>query len=702
MEQIEIFKDLPKREENETNIGNGLSLKFDKEDPNIVKLYRNGVIIKKADFSDKAQKRIFVIETVELGAFKTYLASALGISRQTIHNYEEIKKYFGMEGLIHGYTPSVSKSLRKQRQIHSDKRSIGNKAEKVAEIRREIRKENEARQLHFQFDFSPLDEANKVAKEELPFKGEHKWEPSRYAGTFCYLTVLIIQFRWLELVMGFFGGDYRIFMIFAFMVSQDIRSIEQLKNVRSRESGILLGMNRLPSKPKIWELFYRAANKQLSHFLLEQFFRFQIFSGKVGLWLWFIDGHLLPYSGYEKIHYAYNTQRRIPVPGQTNMVTCDQNGRIVAFTVQEGKGDLRNHVIELAKKWRKELPMCPVMVFDREGTGVEFFSNMVLEKIPFVTWEKNVNTGELKALDDDLFKDSFEFNKKEYGVFEKPKSLIFKSEEGEDAEEHKFALRRIYIWNKKSNRRTCGLAWTGGYDMSTQDCATAILSRWGASENTFKHLKDRHPLHYQPGFKLVESENQEILNPEVKAKEGIITRIKKRLNVLYKKLTKSKESLKKDGTPRKNSSKEKIKTDISKLELELEQVMEEKQKLPEKIDVSTLEDYRSFKRIDNEGKNLFDFVTSSIWNARKQMVEWLIPYFDQENEVVDLFYAITKCQGWIKSTKKEVIVRLEPLEQPKRRLAQEHFCRKLNNLGALTPDGKAMVIEVGNRPENLK
>ncbi len=91
----------------------------------------------------------------------------------------------------------------------------------------------------------------------------------------------------------------------------------------------------------------------------------------------------------------------------------------------------------------------------------------------------------------------------------------------------------------------------------------------------------------------------------------------------------------------------------------------------------SLENYKSFKKIDNEGKNLFDFVTSSVWNARKQMVDWLSQSFDQKNEVVDLFYAITNCHGWVKSSKTEVIVRLEPIQQPKRRAAQEQLCRKL-------------------------
>ena len=69
--------------------------------------------------------------------------------------------------------------------------------------------------------------------------------------------------------------------------------------------------------------------------------------------------------------------------------------------------------------------------------------------------------------------------------------------------------------------------------MSTEDCVRAILSRWGASENTFKHLGKRHPLHYHPGFKLVESENQEMANPEIKEKQRIINRLKKGLAKNY-------------------------------------------------------------------------------------------------------------------------------------------------------------------------
>jgi len=106
------------------------------------------------------------------------------------------------------------------------------------------------------------------------------------------------------------------------------------------------------------------------------------------------------------------------------MVTCDCNGRVIDFEIQEGKGDLRNHIISLREKWIDDVPESPVMVFDREGSGVSFFSELVLKEIPFVTWEKNIDSKTINAIDEKEFNINFEFNNKEYSIFENKKTLL--------------------------------------------------------------------------------------------------------------------------------------------------------------------------------------------------------------------------------------------------------------------------------------
>ena len=99
------------------------------------------------------------------------------------------------------------------------------------------------------------------------------------------------------------------------------------------------------------------------------------------------------------------------------------------------------------------------------------------------------------------------------------------------------------------------------------------------------------------------------------------------------------------------------------------------------MDLTLMKNGKAFKSIDNEGNNLFDFVTSATWNARNKIIDMLEPYYQNKNEIVDLFYAITNSQGWIKATKNAVTVRIEPLQQAGRRAAQKQLCKKLTAMG---------------------
>ena len=671
-------------------IGRRLSLTFNKKDENLVTLKNCDVVVRKVDLSDKPAKKIFVTEAVELGANQSRLAEFLDMSRQTIHNYIEIKKRFGTEGFLAGYNPQMGNNLAAQRKATQDIRIQGNKAVILAEERKANLLINQAKEPELDFIFG---EEN-VSKEDQPFNCLHDWKFSRFAGVFPYLIVLIHSNQWLKLVMGYFGSAYKIFLVFLLMAARNIKSIEQLKNVNQKEAGLILGINRLPNIKNTWLLFYAASNLQRSVSLCNAFFKHQILSGLVGINIWFADGHLLPYSGKTKVHLAFNTQRKMVMPGQTNMVVCDITGRIVDFQIQEGTGDLKSHIVHLKQKWDEDLTEPPIMVFDREGYGAPFFNNLIQNKIPFVTWEKHVDLKKLNALEDSDFNESFEMNNKSYSIFEGEKTFTFK----QDDETQTLTLRRIYLWNKTSKRRTCGLAWDPGNSMSTIECAQAILSRWGASENTFKHLYDKHPFHYHPGFTTVESENQLIANPEVKSIDKKIKALRKELDRIYKKHSKAKDVLNKDGSKRENSLKARLELEITQLEEKRTKFLEEKKQLPERVDVSDLQNYSSFNKIDNEGKNLFDFVTASVWNARKSMTDWLLCHYPNKNEYVDLFYTITQCHGWIKSEADRVVVRLEPLQQPSRRKAQEQFCKSLNALNAYIPIGKKLMIEVGPAP----
>lgn len=691
MQQNRLFKETSQVDKAHKKIGHRLYLKFKDVPGNRMELYHDDSLVKSADFSDRVAKKLFIIEAVELGAQKSRLAEVLSLSRQTIHNYIETKEHYGLEGLIRSYSPSKKTSLREQRENNADKGFSGNKARQLEQIRREQR-EKQATQVELPFGDRTVD------PKDQPFSEQHNWEATRYAGVFTYLITLIHLNDWLRFTSSFLGNKYKLLFTFILMIARNIRSIEQLKNIRKREAGIVLGIRHLPGKKlaRIW--LYNASKLEVAQQMLSHFFLRQIRSGIVGTWMWFIDGHLLPYTGKTTVHQAFNTQRSMMVPGRNNIVVCDAGGRIVDFEIQEGKGDLRGYLIELGEKWKSEIAAGPVMVFDREGYGADFFYKMNHAGIDYVTWEKHVDVNKLKELKGEQFTEQFEFNGKTYRVFEGEKQFTHHID---NQQPESFTLRRIYVWNVSCDRRTCALASANTKNkMDTQQCAKAILDRWGCSENTFKHLADKHPLNYQPGYAFTESQKQEVSNPELKEIKKTASKLKSNLARLYKKLSKSKEAYNKDGSIRKNSFRQKVHSQIKEKEAEIARLKERAEKIPEKVDLSMLEDYSCFQRICDESKYLFDLVTAGVWNARKQMAEWLLPLYGNKQEYIDLFYAITHCHGWVKSEARQITVRLEPLQQPSRLAAQQQFCRKLSQLRVTTPAGKLLQIEVGNSPIN--
>ena len=734
-------------------------------------LYFRSNFVKRVNLADKAERRIFVVELLQKDINQTRLADVLNLSRQTLHNYRESYRMFGISGLFHGYSPSQSKSDDLQSRINVNQRRPGSKARELEAMRRakkaqipnakpddlvwdggadaeaiytlqETSIKNVMPSLPVQ-NTSPLPEALKtpsmpttVAKEhstldasrtntsttaaiidtnndenqsdkalphpllvnekvsEIPYADNHGWEVNRHAGIFTMLMVLISQTQWMPRIFRLFGNGWRIFMVFAFMAISNTRSIAQMKHQRQDELGRLLGLKRLPALDALWTWFHAAADLRRSKTLLSDFFAYQIRYGVVSHRLWFTDGHPLPYTGQEQEQAARSTQMLIPMPGQTNMVTCDTKGRIVTFDIEEGHGDLRARILDLGRYAQSQsLIILPVQVFDGEDDGASFFSKLIQDKTPFITWEKNASQEQLIALQEADFTDSITINGIHYKLLEQLKTVT-----NTEQPEHRFNLRRVVMQNMLTNHRVSVLCWDADLQFTLQDIAGGMLNYYGKPENTFKNNQIKHQFHYHPGFCVSESEQQIIANLQIQILEQQITTTQKKLDKLYKDHSKTKPSQKQDGSERLNCLHKRLTEAITEEEEQLQKQKDDKAKLPEHIDTSGLADYKSFKTIDKEGKNLFDFVTTSVWNARILLLDLLDDLFTNDKDRVDLLYAIFNCQGWIRSDDQWVVVRMEPLPKSSHRYAQEQLCRTLTGLSARIPGGKWLRMEVGDSP----
>ncbi|MCP4288534.1 MAG: hypothetical protein GY792_29610, partial [Gammaproteobacteria bacterium] len=151
--ELEDATELTDRLDRSIALGKGLRLELENGREARAVLYRGDFPIKTVDLGDKVAKKLFLTEAIELGANQSRLAAALDVSRQTLHNYRQIKAHFGVRGLIDGYRMADGTDAKQQRVLHDEQHPPGNKAQEVAALRAEERASAVAAQERLNFSF---------------------------------------------------------------------------------------------------------------------------------------------------------------------------------------------------------------------------------------------------------------------------------------------------------------------------------------------------------------------------------------------------------------------------------------------------------------------------------------------------------------------------------------------------------------------
>jgi len=656
---------------------NGLAAERDRKH---VTLYKNGGLLKRVDISQATTRRLFIVELViDLGVSKTDVAKALDISRETVYNTLDTYEHFGVDGLL-----------------HSAKRGTGNKARLHEQRRRSRRRDDDQRQQEDQTPL-PLTTASPARGIEAApenFNALHDWRFSRYAGGMIFSTLLEKDWNFTAFFAKVYGPLVNVFIFLAQMLVHGVKSIEQLKAVKSRELGVVCGVERAPSRTKFSQWLHAVAEKAQGLALIKQFFVNQIKAGLVSCYILYVDGHFIPYSGKERVHKGYFTQRRLAMPGQTNIVFHDATGRMVYFQLAEGNGDLRQVIEEISAEVKKHFQeaIAPLVVSDRGSWGVEHFDRMSPHRL--LTWEKYTNAAAIQAVPAELFSEPRTVNQHRYRFYEFPEKQTYWN----DDQTVSVALRRIVIWNVDTNRRPVCVSNDTLED--TAFLGQAMLGRWGNSENGFKYMAARFNPHYIPLLHATqESEDQEIDNPIYKELEIQKKQLNNKLQKNANQLAGVREVYNQDGSVRGNSKYQRLVADRATVASEIQAVAEKLQATPQRTTLAEATDGReTFKVLDREGKNLFDLVQAMVWNARRTLTDMLRKHYHDERDVVNLLDHISRCHGWIKTTADAVHVRLEALDVPRYRAAQKEFCDSLNHLQARLPNGKILQFSVGRKP----
>lgn len=104
MTQIELLAEHPLASDRDGRfeLGRGYALHLPRGPRAPGDRYYRGSLMKRVNLRDKAERRLLVVELLQHGVNQTRLAEALKLSRQTLHNYRESYREFGVQGLLHG------------------------------------------------------------------------------------------------------------------------------------------------------------------------------------------------------------------------------------------------------------------------------------------------------------------------------------------------------------------------------------------------------------------------------------------------------------------------------------------------------------------------------------------------------------------------------------------------------------------------
>ena len=715
MAQQQLF-DTSDEEDKDIGIGGGYSIEW--RSVKLVAVRRYGVPYRHVEINTGIDKRRLAVELILEGQIdKSKLAMALRVSRQSLNNWENTFFKSGFEGLVNSYKGGT----RKGRADKADKLPTGNKARQLEQERRQKRENLQEQQLQISFesseiaessydkatqqeqeapveaeprtiDFKDIEQAPAYQEAQLPelFEQTYDFKENRYAGSFIYWGIFQNAFNVMGLCRRIIGHYSVIIYLFAMMMVNGFGSIEQLKTVYKREFGNLVGIRQLLSKPNIWKLVHNLCRLGKSGELIEKFFHEQAKKSLVALYWLYIDGHFVPYYGKDTVHSGFYTQRGQAMPGQTEMFVHDCQGQIVYFEIQEGKGDLKKMMRQMSEKWQDYIGKTPpLIIVDREAWGVEHF--LSLTGYRFVTWEKFSDIKELRAIAEDSFSEEFFVNNKAYRAFEDEKTYW-------DNQKNHITLRRIVIWNQKTDRRVACVCQDD--QESTVSIATAMLGRWGCSENAFKHMAAQLDMHYNPEKDTSsDSAEQSIANPQLKELKDKKKQLKQKLAKTERSLGKLPLTKNKDGSLRKSKKRDALTEKVAQLKLEISETEEKIANSPERIDINEITG-KHFKAIETEGKNYWNLAEALFWNSRKKLIEIFRGFLSNERDLQPVLDAITQGRGWIKSTKEVMEIRLEPIETPRFHAAQIQLCRYLNDQEIRLENGKRILYDVGPDPRD--
>jgi hypothetical protein len=448
-------------------------------------------------------------------------------------------------------------------------------------------------------------------------------------------------------------------------------TVEAAKHLRRWEFGPLVGSGRAPVVMTLRRKLAAMGRQGGAVRFGELLSRRWVEQAVVATAYLYIDGHMKLYTGKRKLSEAWNSQRRMPLPGFITYYVNDQQSRPLLFITEEANASLAKAMPRIVDAIREVLgDRAFTVIFDRGGFDGKLFMWLREQGIDFITYQRGNPNRPLECFGRRQCR--FEGQQRRMQIAE---DAVKVSKSG--------PWRRIVVRTKDGHQTP--ILTSLGEAHGAAKIACLIFARW-RQENFFRYMREHHGIDQLLGYAAGKADGARMVpNPDLRKTERELKTKRKELAALRAELGQAVLD-----EPRQNSrtahglkiAQNGAVAKVRTLEARIAQLMEERRELPKRVPLSEAGEHEVLRL---QQKEIIDRIKITAYNAEEWLLERLIPHYDNPHDVRDLLRSFAQLSGEIKTTGRAVTINLDPPDLPRHRLALRGLCADLSRLGVVYP-----------------
>ena len=507
-----------------------------------------------------------------------------------------------------------------------------------------------------------------------------------------------------QLPQGFYGID-SIFLVLAFMALARIRSLEQLRYQAPGEWGKLLGLDRIPEVRTLREKVELLSKdlgqaKEWNAQLAKEWMARQD-SADV---YFYCDGHVRVYHGEKTaLPRHYVARERLCLRATVDYWVNAMDGQPFLYVNKEVdpglvttlKNDVVPWLAQLAPKTaeqEQQLAENPrahwfTLVFDREGYSPELFAELFAKRIAILTYHKFPKQ--------DWPVEQFAAHRVELAAGQRVTMKL--SERGTRLSNHLW-LREIRKLTD-SGHQTAML--TTNFSAAMPVLAASMFARW-CQENFFRYMREQYGLdrlveygtEMVPDITTVVNPQWRRLDSQVRSKTGQ----RQRLHAKFGAMALS-EGLSEEEVQTYQQRKGELQEQIQLLDVEINELKEQRKKTEHHIPVKSLPEEERFTRLRTERKHFLDTIKMIAYRAETSLVSILREHLARSDDARTLARQIFETEADLlpDETNKTLTIRIHHLTQAAHDLVLEKLCDALNETQTVFPGTDlTLIFKIGS------